>query len=159
MHFLRDFFRSISSKSPHCIVLSGYVTDSEGLKPCLDLYQGDLQTCPDLYAMIEEANSCVILHILKAVMRGVRQIIVHSNDNGVAVYLLYCIHYFISQGIKDLWIKFGIGDRSKHIPVHKLGIVLGTQLCKIILKSHVLTGCDVTSKVGTKAATIKSEPE
>ena len=85
MHFLRDFFRSISSKSQHCIVFSGYVTDSEGLKSCLDLYQGDLQTCPDLYAMIEEANSWVILHILKAVMRGVRQVIVHSNDTDVAV--------------------------------------------------------------------------
>ena len=29
----RDFFKSVSSKSQHRIVLSGYVTDSEGIKP------------------------------------------------------------------------------------------------------------------------------
>ena len=32
-------------------------------------------------------------------------------------------------------------------------------LCKIILKAHILTGCDVTSEVGTKLAALNSEPE
>ena len=45
------------------------------------------------------------------------------------------------------------------MPVHKLGVVFGTQLCNVILKSHVLTGCDVTSKVGAKAAALNSESE
>ena len=154
-----DFFKSVSSKSQHSIVLSGYVTDLEGIKPCIEQYQGDLQTCPDLDSMIEEADSRIILHIQKAVMRGVLRVIVHSNDTDVVVFLLYYIHYFINLGIEHLWIKFGIGDKSRHIPVHKLVVVLGTQLCKVILKSYVLFGCDVTSKVGTKAAALNSELE
>ena len=92
-------------------------------------------------------------------MSGVRRVIVHSNDTDVVVYLSYYIHYFINLGIEDLWIKFGIGDKSRHIPFQKLGVVLGTQLCKVILKSQALTGCDVTSEVGTKAAALNSESE
>ena len=128
-------------------MLSGYVTDSERMKPCIELYQGDLHTCPDLESMIEEADSRIILHIQKAVMRGVCFVIVHSNDTDGVVFLLYYIHYFVNLGIKDLWIKFGILEMSRHISVHKLEVVLCTQLCKIILKSHVLTGswCDQQS--------------
>ena len=155
----RDFFKSFSSKSQHRIVLSGYVTDSEGVKPCIELYQGNLQMYPDLDSKIEEADSRIIPHVEKAVMKGVKRVIVHSNDTDVLVYPLYYIHYFINLGVEELWIKYGTGDKSRHIPVHKLGCVLGTQLCKVILKSHVLTGSDVTSKVGTKAAALNSEPE
>ena len=145
----RNFFKSVSSKSQHRIVLSGYLTDSEGMKPCIELYQGDLQTCPDLDSMIEKADSRIIPHIQNTFMRGVRRVIVHLNDTNVVVFLLYYIHYFINLDIKDLWIKFRIGDKSRHIPVHKLEAVLVT---------HVLTGCDVSSRVGTKAAGLNSEP-
>ena len=155
----RDFFKSFSSKSQHRIVLSGYVTDSEGVKPCIELYQGNLQMYPDLDSMIEEADSRIIPHVEKAVMKGVKRVIVHSNDTDVLIYLLYYIHYVINLGVEELWIKYGTGDKFRHIPVHKLGCVLGTQLCKIILKSHVLTGSDVTSKVGTKAAALNNELE
>ena len=122
------------------------------MKTCIEQYQGDLQTCPDLDLMTEEADLGIIPHIQKAVMTGVRRVIIHSNETDVVVY-------FISIGIENLWIKFGIGDKSRHVPVHKLGVVLGAQLCKVIFKSLVLTGCDVTSKVGTKAAALDSEPE
>ena len=50
-------------------------------------------------------------------------------------------------------------SKSRHIPVHKLGFIFSTQRCKVILKSHVLTGCDVTSKVETKTVALSSEPE
>ena len=32
-------------------------------------------------------------------------------------------------------------------------------MSQIILKTHILTGCDVTSKIGTKIAALNSEPE
>ena len=83
-------------------MLSGYVTDSERMKPCIELYQGDLHTCPDLESMIEEADSRIILRIQKAVMRGVCFVIVHSNDTDGVVFLSYYIHYFVNLGIKDL---------------------------------------------------------
>ena len=105
--------------------------------------------------MNEVVDSRITPHIQKAMMRGVHRDIDHSNDTDLVVYLLYYIHYFINQDIEDLWIR----DKSRHMPVHKLGVVFGTQLCNVILKSHVLTGCDVTSKVGAKAAALNSESE
>ena len=36
---------------------------------------------------------------------------------------------------------------------------MGSSIYKFVLKAHVLSGCDVTSKVGTKAAALKSTHE
>ena len=83
----RDSFKSFSRNSCCRIVLSGYVTDSEGIKPCIELYQGDIQIYSDLDSTIEEADSRIIPHVQKAVMRGVKRVIVHSNDTDVLVYL------------------------------------------------------------------------
>ena len=40
-----------------------------------------------------------------------------------------------------------------------MATVLGLQICKTLLKAQVVSGCDVTSKVGTKAAALKNTPE
>ena len=32
-------------------------------------------------------------------------------------------------------------------------------MCNVIMKAHILTGCDVTSKIGTKSAALSCEPE
>ena len=103
-------------------MLSGYITDSEGMKPWVELYQGDLQTCSDFDLMNEVADSRITPHIQKAICRD----IVHSNDSVIVIYLLYYIHYFINLHIEDFWIKFGIRDKSRHIPVHKLGLGFGS---------------------------------
>lgn len=36
---------------------------------------------------------------------------------------------------------------------------IGHMVYSVVLKAHVLTGCDVTSKIGTKAAPLKAKPE
>ena len=41
------------------------------------------------------------------------------------------------------------------IPVHTLWNKLTTNVCDNLLKIHILTGCDVPSKVGTKMMTLK----
>ena len=69
------------------------------------------------------------------------------------------MHYFMKLGVEGHWIKYGTGEGERYIPIHKLGDLLGPQQCKIVLKAHVLTGCDVTSKVGTKFRALNSEPE
>ena len=51
--------------------------------------------------MIEEADSRIIPHIQKAMMRGVRRVIAHSSYTDLVVYLLYYIIYFINLVIKD----------------------------------------------------------
>ncbi len=44
------------------------------------------------------------------------------------------------------------------LPVHVLARKLGRELCEVLPAVHALTGCDITSKFGTKAAALKSKP-
>ena len=74
------------------------------------------------------------------------------------IVVLYYMHIFLRDGLKELWIKGGKGDTSRYIPVHVLYEKLGSELCSVLPALHSLTGCDITSKVGTKKAAIQSNP-
>ena len=65
----------------------------------------------------------------------------------------------MEKGLVEIWMKYGTGEGERLIPMHILGNIIKPKLCKIILKAHILTGCDVTSKVGTKLAALNSDPE
>ena len=65
----------------------------------------------------------------------------------------------MSNGLSELWIKFGTGDLSRFIPLHFLASQLGPVVCSVIIKAHILTDCDITSTVGTKVAALKCKPE
>lgn len=53
----------------------------------------------------------------------------------------------------------GVGDKMRYVPLHTLGRQLGAALCNTLIKVHILTGCDVTSKIGTKPSALKASPE
>ena len=63
-------------------------------------------------------------------------------------------------GCKELWVRFGAGEKTRNVPIHILADKLGDHLSSsIILKTHVFTGCDITSKIGTKSSAMKINPE
>ena len=62
-------------------------------------------------------------------------------------------------GIQEIWLKFGIKNGCKNIPIHKVGQQRDGEKYSALLKAHILTGCDVTSKIGTKASGIASKPK
>ena len=100
----------------------------------------------------------IIPHIAKAIENGHKCTVVLSNDTDDVVLLLHYIHHFFSVGLSELWIRFGTSDMTRHIPIHNLGEVIGSNRCSVILKAHILTGCDVTSKIGMKPAALKNRP-
>ena len=56
--------------------------------------------------------------------------------------------------------RFGAGEKTMGFPIHILANKLRDNLSSsIILKTHVLTGCDVTSKIGTKSSAMENNPE
>ena len=71
------------------------------------------------------------------------------------VLLIFYFGKLILTPSDQLWILFGSGDKSRSILVHKLSQKLGEKITKSLLQAHILSGCDVTSKFGTKAAAIK----
>ena len=55
--------------------------------------------------------------------------------------------------------KNGVGLSLRFIPIHSLYRKLGKSVINSLLKLHILTGCNATSKVGTKPAAIKVSQE
>ena len=67
-------------------------------------------------------------------MNGIERVIIYSNDTDVVVYLLYYVHQFKDLGIKELWIKYGNGDSTRYIPIHKLADVMGSNIANLYLR-------------------------
>ena len=71
--------------------------------------------------------------------------------------LLHIIAFF-KKGLQETWIEFGTGEHRRKIPLHCLHAKPGKHFCNILLKTHVLSGNDVVSKIGTKYAAITCDP-
>lgn len=85
-------------------------------------------------------------------------IVVLSSDTDVLVLLLHFSQIFKTHGMFELWMRAGVGDSIRYIPVHVLAGKQGHELCDVLPAVHALTGCDITSKFGTKLAALKANP-
>ena len=75
------------------------------------------------------------------------------------MYNLAYFHVYKTMNVNKIWVKFGILELQRHIPVHRLAEILGTEKSRALLKAHIWTVCDVTSKIGSKTAVFKACPE
>ena len=91
---------------------------------------------PELCFSTEEANSVIIPHC-------------QSTPGGSKKGWCHAKQYKL--GIQELRVKFGIENEHRNIPVHKFKQQLGEQKCSALLKAHILTGYDETTKIDTKA--------
>ena len=57
-----------------------------------------------------------------------------------------------------MWLKAGSGNYTKCIPIYSIASDKEPDVCKVHSAVHTLTGCDYTSKGGTKQATLKANP-
>ena len=72
------------------------------------------------------------------------------------MYNLAYFYVFKTINVNKIWVKFGIHKRRRHIPVHHLAEILGTETSRALLKANILTGCDATRKTGSKSAAFKA---
>ena len=110
-----------------------------------------------LNVSLEEADVRLIPHALHASQNSVTRIVVLSADTDVIVLLLYYWRVLHTYGLQELWIKGGVGDSTRYIPIHILA-KLHESICPVIVTIHTITGCDLTSKVGAKSAALKAHP-
>ena len=109
-------------------------------------------------ADVNALNSLGQTPLFNAAQSGIQGIVVVSQDTDVQIL---CLHYWkrlASFGAKELWVTAGIGDSSRYIPTHTLAEKLGDGMCNVLPALHTLTGCDYTSKFGTKSAAVKATP-
>lgn len=60
-----------------------------------------------------------------------------------------------AQGLREMWIRAGVGNTTRYIPLPVLGDKLGTDTCNTLVALHHLTGCDYSNKFGIKAAALR----
>ena len=137
----------------------GQVASEDETWQCLMVHEGREDAMVHLQSSFEEADLRLLIHVLDSVEAGHKVCVVISNDTDVVVALLYHIPTFLQHGLEQLWVRAGVGDTSRYVPLHILFQRLGRQLCTVLPALHSLTGCDITSKVGTKKAALKAEPE
>ena len=152
-------YKNISShRSEYPITLGELEVSSEDWK-CIKVNNNNITQMFQLQSNIKEADLRIPAHILDALIEGYTSVLVLCNDTDVIVELIHLIPIFKTYNLNELWVKAGIGDSTRHIPVHTLHHRLGNQLCAVLPALHCITGCDVTSKIGTKKAALKANPE
>ena len=108
---------------------------------------------------LEEADMRILPHMYHGILHGYKQIIVTSNDSDVFALILFYMPRFLLDGLVELWLKFRTGTNTRFLLMHILCEKLGHEMCSVLLKAHILTGCDVTSKIGTKNGALKADPQ
>ena len=56
---------------------------------------------------------------------------------------------FVREKLQKLWIRYGTGNYTRYLPIHIMYEKLDVSFCSVLLNAHILTGCDMTSKVET----------
>ena len=148
----------------HSLSLDGYPTILSQLSMenkeynSINIHDGKVNSMPSLQSEIEEADLRFPMHALESARAGHKKCVVISNDTDVIVALLFHYNIFHQEGLEELWVKAGIGNSTRFIPLHILHQKLGPSLSKVLPAVHSLTGSDITSKVGTKKAALKADP-
>ena len=154
--FKEHIISEANTKFPHAtVVMSG--TGGDAPTPAVS-FQNSIVQLPELCYDIEEADLRIIPHAMHAARAGYKRIVVLSSDTDVLVLLIYYWNVLNEQGLEEVWIRAGVGNSVRHIPVHTLCAKLGSDVCRILPSVHAISGCDNTSKVGTKSAALKANP-
>ena len=83
-------------------------------------------------------------HIFFMLQRVVKQVAILSADTDVFVVAMYYAHPFVSKGLTELWLRGGVGVKTRYIPIHVLGDHVGWDVCNVLPAVHEFTGCDIT---------------
>lgn len=133
------------------VFLSGMI----GEEP-LKVQNGHIVKVPELSSNVEEADERLFIHINHAVNNtNVKSLLIASSDTDVFVCAIYYYHsVFKSSGLQKLWTLSGKGHTTRYLPIHDICEVLDNQVIETLPAIHSLSGCDTTSKVGTKHAAL-----
>ena len=153
---LRDTI--MENPKPDKKVVISSMGHSSDIKSCKVIHNACSTAVPELDLNIEEADVRIIPHALHAVCNGAKRVVLLSNDTDVVVLGLNYWDLLKSHGLREIWIRAGVGNTTRYIPLHVLAERLGRETCKVLVAMHHLTGCDSTSKFGTKASGLKANP-
>ena len=90
----------------------------------------------------EEADTRIFVHAKDIYQKCMKKIMIRTVDTDVVVLAVYAMNELIFD---EMWIHFGVGKKSRFIPVHEIHRSLGIDKANALPIFHALTGCDQTS--------------
>jgi len=107
---------------------------SPNIDPCQFIFNSSYPTpVPDLDVNIKETDVRTIPHALDATNCGTKRVVLLSNGTDVVVLGMHYWSILKAHGLKELWIKVGLGMTARYIPLHTLATRMGTEKCKVII--------------------------
>lgn len=105
-----------------------------------------------------EADSRMFGHIFHAVRIQSAHVIILSADTDVFILAIYYWKELANIGCLGLW--FDGSYKKKHLlGCHLAAESLGESICNILPALHSVSGCDTTSRLGSKKQFLKAESE
>ena len=104
----------------------------------------------------EEADDCIMFYVNHAVKIGnFRGIAIASPETDVLVAAIHHYNKFTYFDLKEVRFISGKSESRTILSIHDLINEIDTGFIGILQAIHAVTGCDTTSKVGTKKKPIK----
>lgn len=122
---------------------------------CFTLQGSSFFEIPDLSSNHLEADSRMFCHIFHAIKIQPAHIIILSTDTDVFILGIHFWNKLARLGCLGLW--FDGSYKKKYISgCHLAAQSLGENICHILPALHSLTGCDSTSRLGSKKNSLKA---
>ena len=101
----------------------------------------------------EEEDDRIMFHLSRGVKVGIfRSIAIASPDTDIFVCSIHNYRQLMYFDLHHLWFIEGKSASRLIIPAHETAAVVDPDVFEILPAAHASTGCDSTSKVGSKDA-------
>ncbi len=117
---------------------------------------GEAHSLMELKNSIEEADFRLVPYVNWVAHHNILTSV--SNDTDVIAIMLRYIETFKPNGLSELWVQFGTGEKQRFLPLHILQKKPGPDLNRVVVKAHLASGNDTLSKIGTKHGALAADP-
>ena len=97
-------------------VVAGFIPGENAVE-CISISNRNMRPYPELNLYYEEADALILHHVVHLLRCGFQNILVLSADTDVLVILLHFFFVLQELGLKELWVRSGIRESVRHIPV------------------------------------------
>ena len=105
----------------------------------------------------EEADDRMMFHLNHAIkVDKFQKVVIASPDTDVFICSVYHFNHWIYFNLEELWVVSGRSNAVVATPVHNIANELDSNVIDVLPAVHALTGCDTTSKVGSKLSALQA---
>ena len=123
---------------------------------CIQIIGGISSNCLDLKCDHEEADEQILYHINHAILyESYTKVVMAATDTDIFISLLYHYQQWVYEDLQEIWMLHSQGVSSRALSIPKIAETLESDVISVLPAVHALSGCDSTSKIGSKKTALK----